>query len=156
MAHGLKPAVNCSEFMPSGYDPPFRKDQADGYGGVLIAIKTGLTAEQLMILTLCELVAVKLNTSNTPLIVVGIYSTTDNNTDSMCDAISSIARKFPNTPMDNRRHKPPGCPVENKHCIETSVSKTNVTCSNEMSRMSKKTIMEISQTQPKLLDAEHA
>ena len=25
----LKPAVNCSEFMPPGYDPPFRKDRAD-------------------------------------------------------------------------------------------------------------------------------
>ena len=43
---------------------------------------------------------------------------------------------------------------------------TNVTCSNEMSRMSKKRrcinlsngvkIMDISHTQPKLLDAEHA
>ena len=28
-------------------------------------------------------------------------------------------------PMDNRRHKPPGCPVENKYCIELSVYKTN-------------------------------
>ena len=36
-----KLAVNCSEFMPSGYDPPLRKDRADGYGGVMIAIKTG-------------------------------------------------------------------------------------------------------------------
>ncbi|KAK2166074.1 hypothetical protein NP493_1338g00010 [Ridgeia piscesae] len=35
-----KLAVNCSEFMPSGYDPPLRKDRADGYGGVMIAIKT--------------------------------------------------------------------------------------------------------------------
>ena len=75
----LKPAVNCSEFMPSGYDPPFRKDRADGYGGVMIAIQTGLTAEQLMILTPCELVAIKLKTSNTPLIVIGIYRPTDNN-----------------------------------------------------------------------------
>ena len=98
----LKPAVNCSEFMPSGYDPPFRKDRADGYGGVMIAIKTGLTAEQLMIPTPCELVAVKLKTPNTPLIVIGIYRPTDNNTDystSTCDAISSIARKFPNNPL---------------------------------------------------------
>ena len=90
------------EFMPFGYDPPFRKDRADGNGGVMIAIKTGLTAEQLMIPTPCELVAVKPKTPNTPLIVIGIYRPTDNNTDystSMCDAISSIARKFPNSPL---------------------------------------------------------
>ena len=66
------------------------------------AIKTGLTAEQLMIPTPCELVAVKLKTSNTPLIVIGIYRPTDNNTDfstSMFDVISSIDRKFPNSPL---------------------------------------------------------
>ena len=56
----LKPADNCSEFMPSGYDLPFRKDRADGYGGVIIAIKKVLTGGQLMIPTPCELVAVKL------------------------------------------------------------------------------------------------
>ena len=53
-----------------------------------------------MIPTPCELVAVKLKTSNTSLIVIGIYRPTDNSTDystSMCDAISSIARKFPNS-----------------------------------------------------------
>ena len=41
-------------------------------------------------------------TANTPLIVIGIYRPTYNNTDystSMCDAISSIARKFPNSPL---------------------------------------------------------
>ena len=34
----LKPAINCSEIMPPGYDPPFRKERADGYGGVMITI----------------------------------------------------------------------------------------------------------------------
>ena len=98
----LTHAVNCSEFMPSGYGPTLRKDRAVGYGGVMIVIKTGVTAEQLMIPTPCELVAVKLKTSNTPLIVIGIYRPTYNNTDystSMCGAISSIARKFPNSPL---------------------------------------------------------
>ena len=61
-----KPAVNCSEFMPSGYDPPLRKDRADGYGGVMIAIKTGLTAEQFMIPTPCEMDAVQIQTANIP------------------------------------------------------------------------------------------
>ena len=68
----LKPAISCSEFILSGYDPPFRKDRADGYGGVMTAIKTGLTAEQLMIPMPRELVAVKLKTSYVPLIVIGI------------------------------------------------------------------------------------
>ena len=68
----LKPAVSCSEFIPSGYDSPFRKDWADGYGGVMTAIKTGLTAEQLMIPMPRELVAVKLKTSTIALIVIGI------------------------------------------------------------------------------------
>ena len=65
-------------------------------------LQTGLTAEQLMIPTPCKLVAVNLKTSNTPLIVIGIYRPTDNKTDystSTCDAISSIARKFANSPL---------------------------------------------------------
>ena len=100
----LKPAINCSEFMPSVYDPTRGKDRTDGYVGVMIAIKTGtgLTAEQLMIPAPCEMVAVKFQTSNTPLIVVGIYRRTNNNIDYstfMCDAISSIARKFKNSPL---------------------------------------------------------
>ena len=33
----LKPNINSSEFMPPGYDPPFRNDRVDGYGGVMIA-----------------------------------------------------------------------------------------------------------------------
>ena len=49
----LKPAVYCNEIMPSGYDCPFRRDQANGYGGVKVAIKSGLTAEPLMTLLLC-------------------------------------------------------------------------------------------------------
>ena len=69
---GLKPAISCSEFIPSTYDPPFRKDRADGYGGVMTPIKTGLTAEQLMIPMPRELVAVKLKTSTIALIVIGI------------------------------------------------------------------------------------
>ena len=55
-----------------------------------------------MIPTPCELLAVKLKTSNTPLIVIGIDRPTDNKTyysTSTCDAISSIARKFPNSPL---------------------------------------------------------
>ena len=43
----LKPNINSSEFMPPGYDPPFRNDRADGYEGVMIAIKTGLVAERI-------------------------------------------------------------------------------------------------------------
>ena len=38
----------------------------------MIAIKTGLTAEQLMLPTPRELVAVKLKTSNVPLLVIEI------------------------------------------------------------------------------------
>ena len=83
--------------MASGYDPPLRKDRADGYGEVMITIMTALTAEQLMIPTPCEMVAVKLETSKIPLIVVAIYKPTDNNTEyltSMCEATSSIARMY--------------------------------------------------------------
>ena len=28
----FKPSINSSEFMPPGYDPPFRNGRADGYG----------------------------------------------------------------------------------------------------------------------------
>ena len=99
----LKPNINSSEFMPPGYDPPFRNDRADGYGGVMITIKTGLVAERISIMSPCEMVGVKIQTAQPhPLVVLGVYRPTDNNSDytnCMCDAISSIARKFPNSPL---------------------------------------------------------
>ncbi|KAI0221088.1 hypothetical protein LSAT2_027493 [Lamellibrachia satsuma] len=99
----LKPNINSNEFMPPGYDPPFRNDRADGYGGVMIAIKTGLVAERITIMSPCEMVGVKIQTAQPhPLVVLGVYRPTDNNSDytnCMCDAISSIARNFPNSPL---------------------------------------------------------
>ena len=99
----LKPNINSSEFMPPGCDPPFRNDRADGYGGVMIDIKTGLVAERISIMSPCEMVGVKIQTAQPHrLVVLGVYRPTDNNSDytnCMCDAISSIARKFPKSPL---------------------------------------------------------
>ena len=38
----LSPNINSTEFFPTGYSL-FRKDQSDGYGGVLLAFKKDLT-----------------------------------------------------------------------------------------------------------------
>ena len=97
-----KPNVNSSELMPPTYDL-FRNDRADGYGGIMIVIKTGLVAEHISIMALCEIVGVKIQTAQPHLLVVlGVYRPTDNTSDytnCMCNAISSIARKFPNSPL---------------------------------------------------------
>ena len=69
----------------------------------MIAIKTGLVAERISIMSPCEMVGVKIQTAQPhPLVVLGVYRPRDNNSDytnCMCDAISSIARKFPNSPL---------------------------------------------------------
>ena len=101
----LKPNINSSEFMPPGYDPPFRNDRADGYGGVMIAIKTGLVAERTSIMSPCEMVGVKIQTAQPHPLVVLKYS-------------QEIPKQ---PPVDCRRHKPPRRQLANKHHIETSV-----------------------------------
>ena len=114
----LKPNINSNEFMPPEYDPPFRNDRADGYGGVMIAIKTGLDAERICIMSPCEIVGVKIQTAQPhPLVVLGVYRPTDNNSD-----YTNCSQEIPKQPpVDCRRHKPPRCQLANKHHIETSV-----------------------------------
>ena len=69
----------------------------------MIAIKTGLVAERISIMSQCEMVGVKIQTAQLQhLVVLGVYRRTNNNSDytnCMCDPISSIARTFPNSPM---------------------------------------------------------
>ena len=99
----LKDSINSSEFMPPGYDPPLRKDISDGYGGVMIAIRSGIIAEQIPIDSDCEIVGVKVQTNGPhPLIVLGVYRPTNNNKDYanfLCDIIQTIAGQFPNNPL---------------------------------------------------------
>ena len=59
----------------------------------MIAVKTGLTAEQFMIPTPCEMVAVKIQTVNIPLIIIILTTQLV-----LCDALFNIARTFPNSP----------------------------------------------------------
>ena len=95
--------MNSSEFMPPGYDPPHRKDISDGYGGVMIAIRSGIVAEQIPIDSDCEIVGAKFQTNGPhPLIVLGVYRLTNNNkayAPSLCDTIQTIAGQFPNSPL---------------------------------------------------------
>ena len=52
--------------MPPGYETPlFRKDRPDGYGGVLVAVKTGLIAEEIPINTECEMICGKFKQQST-------------------------------------------------------------------------------------------
>ena len=92
----LKPSIYSSEFMPTGYEPPFRKDRPDGYGEVLVAVKTGLIAEEIPINTDCEMVCVEIQTAvHHPLIVIGAYRPTNNNSEyaaNLCTSIKSVAQ----------------------------------------------------------------
>ena len=69
----------------------------------MIAIKTGLVAERIFIMPQCEMIGMKIQTAYPhPLVVLGVNRPMDNNSDytnCMCDAISSIDRKFPNSPL---------------------------------------------------------
>ena len=99
----LKPSIYSSKFMPPGYEPPFRKDRPDGYGRVLVAVKTGLKAEEIPINTDCEMVCVKIKTAvHHPLIVIGAYRPTNSNSEyaaNLCTSIKSVAAQFHNSPM---------------------------------------------------------
>ena len=99
----LKPDILNSEIMPPGYNPPQRKDRSDGYGGVLLATKIGIIANEIQIDTNCEILATKIDlVKQQPLIVVSVYRPTNNDlayADKLCQDLRDIAAKYPSAAL---------------------------------------------------------
>ena len=92
----LNPEIGSSEIFPPYYNV-YRRDRKDGYGGVLIAVKSDLTSEQLKQDGNEEIIFVKISNSKEPLIVGGIYRPPSSDIDYMdniCTKIKAISTKY--------------------------------------------------------------
>ena len=98
----LKPNIQDAEILPPGYTVT-RHDRADGYGGVLIMIKSDITFDHVPTNTPAELCAVLVETTkNTKALIVSVYRPPNRDPDSaasLCDAIRSIANAHPGVPL---------------------------------------------------------
>ena len=85
--------------MPPGYHPPIRRDRADGYGGVLLAIKQDLIGSEVKLDTSSELVASKIELyKQQPLIVISGYRPTNNDlayAEAFCQDLRHISSLYP-------------------------------------------------------------
>jgi hypothetical protein len=94
----LKPDMLNSEMMPPGYNPPLRKDRADGRGGVLLATKGDLIDSEIQIDSGCEIIATKVElVKQQPLIIVSAYRPPKGDliyAQNLCQAIRQLATKF--------------------------------------------------------------
>ena len=72
----LTPNHHSSEFFPPTYHV-YRKDRSDGYGGVLLAVKSNLISNQIAVKSSTEAVIVSIKTTKPtePLIVISLYRT---------------------------------------------------------------------------------
>ena len=91
----LSPDILNSEIFPRGYSV-FRKDRADGFGGVLIACRNGM-----------HMVACKVTLENhQSVIICSVYRPPDRNItiDNLCQTLESLCSRHPNLPsyMDRR------------------------------------------------------
>ncbi|XP_072181424.1 uncharacterized protein [Diadema setosum] len=95
----LNDSIHTSEILPSTYDV-FRKDRADGYGGVLIAINKRYTCEHIPSRSECEALFTELPLrGNKTLIVGALYrppSSSLQYTDDLCNEIENLCNKHKN------------------------------------------------------------
>ena len=87
----LTPDVKDAEIFPPeiGYTV-FRKDRDDGYGGVLVAVKHGLTAHEINKQTRVEAVLVKIKLNSVALTVGSVYRTPSQSTKDQMDEITQF------------------------------------------------------------------
>lgn len=88
----LRPDILSSEIFPSTYTV-YRKDRKDGYGGVLIAVKSNIISEELNITTDAESIYVKLSIAGNKTILLGCLYRPPNSDinyiDNMCTTIEN-------------------------------------------------------------------
>ena len=68
----LSPSINNAEILPPMYTS-YRRDRADGWGGVIIITKKNLTVEEIKINKECEMVAIKGETYQKHVIFASCY-----------------------------------------------------------------------------------
>ena len=68
----LSPSTNSAEILPPTYTS-YRRDRADGWGGLIVITKKNLTVEEIKINKECEMVAIKVETYQKPVIFTYCY-----------------------------------------------------------------------------------
>lgn len=76
----LKPEIHDSEIMPPNYTI-YRNDRKDGYGGVLIGVKTDIASSEYTNSKNIELISVKIQLSKQKPLIVGSFYRPPNRTD---------------------------------------------------------------------------
>ena len=97
----LKPDISDSEIFPPGYHV-YRKDRADGYGGVLLGISTSLNSNKIEIETEGEFVAAKVLGSKHAIIFAAAYRPPRSDQtymDTVNQNLSTLCHKFSNMPI---------------------------------------------------------
>jgi len=97
----LSPDIFTSEFFPNQYNV-FRKDRADGYGGVLLACRNSINCQELVVDTNAEAVLCKVSLNCCqPLIICSFYRPPNKDTesvDNLFNLFRNITSTYPNVP----------------------------------------------------------
>ena len=97
----LKPNISDNEIFPPGYHV-YRKDRADGYGGVLLGISTSLNSNKIEIETEGKFVAAKVLGSKHAIIFAAAYRPPRSDQtymDTVNQNLSTLCHKFSNMPI---------------------------------------------------------
>ena len=91
-----------SEFFPDGYHV-FRRDRADGYGGVLLACRNSINCQELTFDTNSESVVCRVTLNcHQSVIICSFYRPPNKevqNVKDLCDLFTSITTTYPNIPI---------------------------------------------------------
>ena len=86
----LKPTIHTREVMPPGFNTT-RKDRADGYGGVLLAVSRAFSENQITTGTDKEIIVTKISTGcKTTLVTISVYRLHNKDIDYALDICSKI------------------------------------------------------------------
>ena len=97
----LNPSIYNNELLPPNYTC-YRKDRTDGYGGVIIITKSDLIVEEIVNSKSCELIAVKIQTHQHPLVLATAYRPPNSpidETKGICNEIRKLSYKYKNSPI---------------------------------------------------------
>ena len=96
----LTSSILDNEIIPRDYKL-YQKDRKDGYGGVLIGIKSNLLSRLIDLNTSCEICAVVIQLSqNQQLVVINTYRPPNRDAmyqQALCDCICEIVGRYPNS-----------------------------------------------------------
>ena len=97
----LTSSILDNEIIPDNNYKLYRKDRKDGYGGVLLGIKSNLFSTPVDFDTSCEICAAIIQLSlNQQLVVINVYRPPNRDLEyqqELCDCICEIVRRYPNS-----------------------------------------------------------